>query len=75
MTRSGLNPCAETYTIGPYLFECDGHRDKYEYVASRYHDGKVTHNATSPQMVGDVDVTWWTQLPSSSPVFGMEGEQ
>lgn len=55
-------PCAEYIDVGPFRFECDGHHEGYERNARKYHGGKVTHHATSPQQVGDVDVTFWTLL-------------
>ena len=55
-------PCSEYIDIGPFRFECSGHLPGYERRARDYHGGKVTHYATSPQAVGDVDVTFWTRL-------------
>ncbi len=53
-------PCSEVFDIGPFRFECDGHIPGAERRAALYHGGKLTHHATSPQDVGDVDVTFWT---------------
>lgn len=60
--RNQLEPCPETFDIGPFRFECDGHLPGVRERAIRYHDGKVTHISTSPQEVGDVDVTFWTNI-------------
>ena len=54
--------CAEYFDIGPFRFECDGHLPGAADRARLYHDGKLSHHATSPGDVGDVDVTFWTQV-------------
>ena len=53
-------PCSEYFDIGAFRFECDGHLPGVEQRAVEYHGGKVTHRASSPGHVGDVDVEWWT---------------
>lgn len=56
-------PCDEYIDIGPFRFECDGHLPGDAAQRARdYHGGKLTHHATSPQAVGDVDVTFWTMV-------------
>lgn len=55
-------PCDEYIDIGPFRFECDGHLPGAVKRAREYHGSKLTHHATSPQMVGDVDVTFWTYV-------------
>jgi hypothetical protein len=65
----GHEACSEYIDIGPFRFECDGHLPGFERRALDYHDGKVTHHATSPQQVGDVDVTFWTWV-STAVLFG-----
>ena len=57
-----LEPCPEYFDLGPFRFECDGHTAHARENALRYHGGKLTHHATSPQEVGDVDVTFWTMV-------------
>lgn len=60
MGEAELTPCSEYIDIGPFRFECDGHLDGHLRRARQWHGGKVVHRATSPQDVGDVDVTFWT---------------
>lgn len=59
-SRDALEPCAEVFDIGPFRFECAGHLPRARERAVLYHDGKLTHQSTSRQDVGDVDVTFWT---------------
>lgn len=61
-TTSPYEDCAEYIDLGPFRFECDGHLPGVVERAVTYHDGKIAHHATSPQEVGDVDVTFWTQV-------------
>jgi hypothetical protein len=54
--------CDEYFDIGPFRFECDGHLPGAAERARKYHGGKLTHHATSPEDVGDVNVTFWTMV-------------
>lgn len=57
----GIVECSEYVDIGPFRFECGGHHRGHLERAVAYLGGKVTHYCSSPQEVGDVDVTFWTQ--------------
>lgn len=64
---SNLHPCDETFDVGPFRFECIGHAyapDTLAWVARHYHGGKIAHHSGSPEQVGDVNVTWWTEAGS-----------
>ena len=60
-------PCAEFIDIGPFRFECDGHLPGVVKRARKCHGGKISHHATSPGDVGDVDVTFWTLASQETP--------
>lgn len=66
MGRRGDNTvaCDETFELGPFAFECDGHLDGANRRALEYHGGKLAHHASSPEDVGDVNVTFWTWVTS-----------
>ena len=58
--------CQEFVDIGPFRFECDGHLPGARRRAIEYHGGKLEHHATSPQDVGDVDVTFYSWVECES---------
>lgn len=59
--------CDEFIDVGPFRFECDGHVPGARRRAIELHGDKLTHHVTSPQCVGDVDVTFWTWVEPETP--------
>ena len=57
-----IEPCNETYDIGPFRFECVGHYPHSKRSARLYHDGLLEHRSASPRMVGDAELVWWTNV-------------
>jgi hypothetical protein len=67
MSRSLLEPCPETYDIGPFQFECRGHYPGDRPWAKLHENGLLVHHSTSPRMAGDVELTWWTEVVDDPP--------
>lgn len=62
-----LCACPRFIELGQFRFECQGHVRPYlrhEAYAARWNGGKVEHRSASPRDFGDVEVTWWTEVPS-----------
>jgi hypothetical protein len=63
---AGLYYCEQFIELGDMTFSCIGHALRTEAMADwarANSGGKIAHQSTSPQAPGDVEVTWWTEVP------------